>query len=83
VDILELYKRASAARTDLEGLLSIARLQNYGRVDSHTAEMAMVILQRPDSDETVTMLMKSLDAFVDGVSELKAEIAARRLAATK
>jgi hypothetical protein len=81
VDVLQLFKLASAARTDLEGILSISRLQNYGRVDSHTSEMALVILMRPDSDETVTMLMKSLDAFVDGVAALKAEIAARRLAA--
>jgi hypothetical protein len=80
VDILSLYRLAGAAKTDLEGLLSIARLQNYGRVDAHTSEMAFTILMRPDSDETVTQLMKSLDNFVDGVAALKAEIAARRAA---
>jgi hypothetical protein len=78
MSILELYKLASLARTDLEGILSVAAMQNYNRQDARSAEMALVILMRPDSDATVTELMKSLDAFVDGVAALKAEIAARR-----
>jgi hypothetical protein len=80
VDILQLYKLAGAARTDLSGLLSIAAMQNYNQQNARSAEMAMVILLREDSDETVAMLMKSLDAFVDGVAALKAEIEARRIA---
>lgn len=78
--ILELYKLASLARTDLEGILSCAVMQNYNRQDAHSAEMAMTILLRPDSDATATELMKSLDNFVDGVAALKAEIAARQAA---
>lgn len=81
MSILELYKLASLARTDLEGILSCAVMQNYNRQDACAAEMAMTILLRPDSDETVVQLMKSLDNFVDGVAALKAEIAARRLTA--
>lgn len=78
--ILELYKLASLARTDLEGILSCAVMQNYNRQDARSAEMAMTILLRPDSDATATELMKSLDNFVDGVAALKAEIAARQAA---
>ena len=81
MNVLTLYRRAAAAKSSLEGLLSVAKMQNYQRLDEHTGEMAMVILTRPDSDETVQLLMKDLDAFVDGVALLKAEIAARRFAA--
>lgn len=82
MDIVQLWKLAGAARGDLEGLLSVVKMQNYNRpLDARAAEMAMTILLREDSDETVTQLMKSLDAFVLGVSELKAEIALRRLTA--
>jgi len=81
VDILELWRRASAAKSDLEGLLSVAKMQSYNRLDERSAELALVILMR--EDETADILFRDLDAVVAGVAELKQEIAARKAAVTK
>jgi len=79
MDILTLYRRTARAATDLEGLLSVSKMQNYNRVDSKTSEMAMVILLR--DDETAATIFRSLDEVIEGVAELRADIEARRVAA--
>lgn len=80
MDILTLYRRTQRAATDLEGLLSVSKMQNYGRVDQKTADGAMIILLR--DDETAATIFRSLDEVIAGVAELRADIEARRVAAS-
>ena len=79
MDVLTLFRRMSAAKSDLEGLRSVAKMQSYNRLDERSAELALVILMR--EDETADILFRDLDAVVAGVAELRAEILARKASA--